>query len=433
MAAGDYLPSFFEIYIDTDENLNSLAELSPHTQGLYHHEYCHFIQDVTTTFGILKTWNVYDRLRQFVFSIQHEAEVIHIPLHNEERERQQRYLDFIQRLIGSQKVLNRLIDDKFDLVEVNLSEDPEINEMIPGLNAQHVHLTVRQPDLPDKIYRFGERAISEGMVYLIESKFYTLPKPSRYPYLIAQELARFIFPVIADSNELLFALCDIALMHPMPGWAYFHLLNRMKAENLIPESGRALIDFGRNEYVQLGWNIAGQVETAINATEHISQQLYGHPHFEKTLQWFQTIVLRGHSIRRENPYFFLDLYKDDTPLGGHFAFIWYNLGGPHCINRNFERSMRPPAGMEADIGRIHPQHLRISWQLNRFLLNGRIDCQLQDVCRHSEPNVTDDRCEEHPWRRIEDAMGCPYAAAWVIYGFHERQFLLGEIQIPEAT
>jgi len=429
MAAGDYIPSYFEIVIDTSENLNSLTELSPFTQGLYYHEYCHFIQDVTTTFGIMKTWNVYDRLRQFIFSVQQQTGVINIPLDNEESQRQQHYLNFIQTLIGSQKVINHLIDDKFEIIDVNLVDDPAINELIPGLNAQHVHLTLRQDNLPDKHYRFGERAISEGMVYLIESKFYLLPKPLKYPYLVASDLAKFIHPAIADSPELLFSLCDISLMHPMPGWAFVYILRRMKEEELVPDSGKTLIDFGYIEYGKLGWDIAGQVSKAIESTLHVIQELYGHDHFAKTLEWFKVIIIRGYSIRRENPYFFLDIFLDNQSLGNTFTYVWHNLGGPHCINRNFERSMRMPAGMEDAITQVHPQHLRISWQLIHFLSNGKIDCKLLNICRHSDPDLTDDRCIDHPWTRISDAMGCPFIAAWTIYGFHQKKFLLGEQEV----
>jgi len=51
---------------------------------------------------------------------------------------------------------------------------PSVTNVIPGLNAQLVEFTLTHPNIGNTQYRFGERDVSEGMVYLIESKFYEL-------------------------------------------------------------------------------------------------------------------------------------------------------------------------------------------------------------------------------------------------------------------
>lgn len=79
MTLGNYLPPYFLIRIETDLNLDNLAELPDDVKGTYFHKYCHFLQDLTTTFRIMKTWNVFDRLRQYIFSIQHTDGDIAIP------------------------------------------------------------------------------------------------------------------------------------------------------------------------------------------------------------------------------------------------------------------------------------------------------------------------------------------------------------------
>jgi len=424
MTLGTYLPAYFEVHIDTDEDLNNLEQLPPEVQALYFHEYCHFLQDLTTTFGLLKTWNVYDRLRQYIVSVQQGGDNITIPLENAAAERQTLYLRYILRLIGDERTDLPLLEDQFFSRNVHLVDDAQINEMIPGLHAQHVILTIGHNVLPDRTYQFGEMAISEGMVNLIQSKFYQLPPSPKFPYLIARELANFIYPAIGQTSELVFALCDVALMHPIPGWAYYTLLITMRDRDLIFDSGEGVINFGMDFYTEAGWHLNEQLDTAVQGIAYIGGQLYHHEHFQETLQWFRTIVARGREIRRQHPFFFLNIYRDVAPLGDALALPWMQLGGPHCINRAFARSIRIPGGLEPIAGQIHPQHLLISRQLNLFLRRAKISCDLHDICAHSEPNLTDERCDVGPWTRVTDEFGCPYAAAWAIYGFHQKRFEL---------
>jgi len=188
------------------------------------------------------------------------------------------------------------------------------------------------------------------------------------------ELANYIYPAILQNNEFLFALCDIALMHPLPGWAFYKILTDFKEQNFQPKNDREIIESGYLLYQQWGWDVFSQFEKALERTLQIVEQLYGHEHIQHTLTWFQTILALGYQIRKNYPYFFLDIFNDTEPLSDALSLVWINLGGHHCINRNFERSMRCPAGLEENFGKIHPQHLKISWQLNQFLSYVKVSC-----------------------------------------------------------
>jgi hypothetical protein len=424
MALGYYLPSYFEIRIDTDQDLKSIAELPEREQGLYFHEYCHFLQDVTTTFGVLKTWNAYDRLRQLIYSVKQQTGEIEIPLKNDAQKQQQEYIDFLDRLVGNHGAGHPLIGNKYEISNIQLVDDKAIETIVPGLIAQHVHLNLHHSDIPvDKTYRFGERAISESMVYLVESKFYALPEPEKYPYKAASAVCEFVYPPFARNSELVFALCDVALMHPLPGWAFYKILSKIKDEGLTPAQGEEVIDIGFIFYRELGWDIKGQFEKAKEGIFHVTANLYAHEHFKPTLTWLHTVVENGYQLRMRYPYFFLGIYRDIVSLGQHMTLAWINLGGPHCINKVFQRNMKVPNGLEDIQDRIHPQHLRIAWQLNKYLLEGLVACKLQNVCSNSFPNVVDERCENHPWERVKDELGCPYAVAWVLYGFDQKKFV----------
>lgn len=96
----------------------------------------------------------------------------------------------------------------------------------------------------------------------------------RYPYKVAHDLALFLYPALLDNEENLFALCDVSLMHNMPGWAFFQLLNEMTAQKFIPLTGKDIIDFGYTFYDQKGWNYQGYMTKADESLQNISSQLY---------------------------------------------------------------------------------------------------------------------------------------------------------------
>lgn len=133
MPLGTYLPSYFEITVNTSESLNNIYLLPEKERGAYYHEYLHFLQDTTTTFGLLKTWNAYDRLRQLIVSIQKDIGEIVLPLKNAAQEEQEKYLSFLNKIQGtSAPNVHPEFDNKFQIKEINLVDDPLIEEIIHG-------------------------------------------------------------------------------------------------------------------------------------------------------------------------------------------------------------------------------------------------------------------------------------------------------------
>lgn len=48
---GEYIPAFFEMYLKIDGEID-LNKLSERDFSLFFHEYIHFLQDITTTYGL---------------------------------------------------------------------------------------------------------------------------------------------------------------------------------------------------------------------------------------------------------------------------------------------------------------------------------------------------------------------------------------------
>lgn len=435
---GKYLTSFLEIFVNTENELDNLALLNPGDLGTYYHEYFHYIQDVTTCSGISKIWNSFDRFRKLIVSIQSRIEPdIFIPLENKIADEQRSHIELLEMLRGAGQIsgVSLEVADSYRITEVEYEENPQIKEVFPAYSGAKINLRLASNDRTDKIFAFGEVAISESMAYLVEKKFFPeLNKLPRYPYKVAYDLVEHVYPELLSKEENLFALCDVSLMHNLPGWAFVEILNEMKRQKVIPQTGEEVIKFGYQFYQIQQWNFSGYMREADEALQHISSQIFAMPHFEPTMQLFQAFVERGRVLRETCPFAILQIYKSDSALSHNFYKIFNFLGGPHAVNYNGQRVLRSPDGLQNLDEVAHPQHFRVIWQLNKFLLEGLRECSLYHICIAAENKVpVDERCKYAPWKRAEDTYGCPYAAFWAMYGFHLKDFYLNGVPIQEKA
>jgi hypothetical protein len=435
---GKYLTSFLEIFVNTEKDLINLALLDTIEQGTYYHEYFHYIQDVTTCSGLSKIWNGFDRFRQLIASIMPDTITeVYVPLEGPIVSEQKKHMDFLEDLRGSGQITDVTLEvaNTYKISEVICEVDPQIAEYFPESEATKIKLHLVSDGNREKHFLFGEAAISETMAFLIEKKFFpTLNNLPKYPYQVARDLAEFIYPEILQFEENIFALCDVSLLHNMPGWAFFEILKLMQQEKVIPKSGEEVIQFGYYFYEEKKWDFHAYMESADEALQNISNQLFGHSHFESTKILFQASIERGRLLRFNEPYAVLNIYKSSDALSYNFYKAFNFLGGPHAVNNLGKRFLRIPLGMEDLIDSIHPQHFRVIWQLSKFLLDGLRACSLRSMCEASENKIeVDDRCENFPWKRAEDEFGCPYAAFWGLYNFHKKDFYLNGVLIQQAS
>src|SRR5260221_14717441 len=77
---GFYAPSFFRMYINTDESLENMDAWSIQTSAAFLHEYVHYLQDLTTTYGLMNISYIVDFIKTVTYN-QRTGEVrsMHIP------------------------------------------------------------------------------------------------------------------------------------------------------------------------------------------------------------------------------------------------------------------------------------------------------------------------------------------------------------------
>lgn len=425
MVAG-YMPSYFQVHIPTDLPLDSPATLPVEVQGLFFHEYLHYLQNITTTSGLSRTWQTYDRIRQVISKVQHmEGEIVN-PLPAEVVKEERIFWNVMKEISGGKDIPIESQDTILSVREINLVESSFMQEAKPDTYVPFVQLKVENTFGQKCDYWLGETAISESMVYLAERKFFDLPVANPFPYEVARYVAEFLLPEAA-APEILFTLCDISLMHPYPGFAFYTLLTSLRKDGVKLIEAEILYDFGYRLFSKLRWNFWGHFRDSSESIQRVLDILYNHEVFEDTKVWLQTIIELGCNLRQNSDLFLLNIFRDDRGLGRVLGEIKMQVGGPNCINNLHDRYMSVPAQLTDHILDIHPSQLIILWQLHDFLLMGTKLCRLIDICRTSKPPVpVDENCKISPWERSKSEPLCPYGAAWRVYGFDKLKFVRKE-------
>jgi hypothetical protein len=433
---GEYTPYYFEIFLDTNSPLTELDKLPVEVQRAYYHEFWHYLQNITTTFGVLGTWQAYDRLRQLLGDLHQQNGVVTLPLYGAVPQEQQNIDAFLRLQAGSGRLpvdINPIVRNAYKISGVEVVSNQLMKTFFPGQNLGAVQLLIDHPISKGLRYNFGEVAISECMARMAEERHYgPVPGLEGYPYRVAEDLAAIQYPPVANDENSLFALCDVALMHPLPGYAFYHLLLEMRKDKFISSSGEAVTEYCLSKYKIWGWDISKQRDRALKGLHYVIDKLFHDPAYAVTTRWLKTIMVMGHNLRELDPYFALKLFRA-KPFTSEMDNIWLQVGGPHTINKEWKRAIQLPAHLRAIpdfVEDIYPQRLRMVKQYSDLLSKGTVACNSYQICEHSLPPIVDQRCVVAPWERASELnRACPYTASSIIWGLHGREFVIDGQQV----
>lgn len=232
---GCYFPSFFTIHLDTD--LPPEQYLKENFDSTIVHEYIHFLQDISTTYGLANLSNVLAKIPNFYNLHEKKITLPYIFNYNFGNERLNRDLF---NVYYNECKFEKIPQDKINLSlesESTLAyiEDIELlKEKYPSPELCSYTLVITYNGVTKK-YPFGTCAIMESMASLIEQHLFPIKKSFFYtPYDLANLVARYIYPEIASKPENIVAICDLSLMYVNSPEFFIGIIERMKASAFIP-------------------------------------------------------------------------------------------------------------------------------------------------------------------------------------------------------
>ena len=413
---GRYKPAFFSITVNTSHRFDNIANLPKEVQPTFFHEYFHFIQNITTPSGINSSWNSLDQIRRLIGNAQRQTQPIKLPLTDEDFKQEIKKQNDALFALNSDSRLYKDNPDSYQIVNLTLELRPEFDNFSPESRLRFLKLHLKNDEGNEAKFWFGSFAVHESMTYLIQSKFFGEANAPVYPYLSAKKLLQYANSPLANNDEMIFALCDVALLSTTPGKSFWDVLLYVTHSRVEITDPEQIYELAMNYYSEHGYNIEQSFSKDKDSLLNVISQLYGHEIFQYDLKWLNVIIEEGFQLRSTHPLFMLDLYRGNEAFSGMFYFIFLKLGTPDIINLSGERWISVPGSIKEIETKVSSVFLSVYNEWHELLLKDKKGCGLQQVCRMSEPKMpVDDNCKDSPWLKRNDEPVCPYAAIMHVF------------------
>ena len=241
---GSYRTGCFEIYMNGCFNPD-ISKMSTNDLGTFLHEYVHFLQNISTPWGIFSAIVKNNDLCEFVHSMNDKKE-IHLPYTFTRSIEQQRRIDWFVCSSGSGHLnvkIDRAKPTSYYFVDI---------EGFP-ISMHNVIFKVQDTRGETIELKIGATIIKESMAALYQSLIDPDVQHPDVPYNIVQFLCDNHFPYIANDKRKLICLCYISLFSLDPGFA---LMCELKKANANPsKTGWEIFD----DFIIQNVTIKGQI------------------------------------------------------------------------------------------------------------------------------------------------------------------------------
>lgn len=406
--SGCYIPGFFQLRIDTYNQIPPINEMDEDTLDVFFHEYVHFLQDVLTVAGYQ---NIY-RLSEYVHSVVNRIYKlpdnlfpVPFPLNDNN--------DNVLANIGITK-LTFGDAETIPSFGIKFIEQKRINNYeIKDINQVFIHTTAGE------VRQFGSIAIKESMAYLLEETCGKLIKSPDYPYNSARKVAARYSSEISSDPVKLIALCDMSLLCSNPASVFIYFLNQVKKGNVSILTAEDIVNwFYGTTFKSYDGKDIRLIDNLSFMNEMAFKSLMSYvrvPELQSDFNRYFTILsLNSLKWRRSHKYFMIQLVRDGY-IGHNNTFLELvkDFGFPMMSNLNNERFVIPHPLLNQDVN----QFLAALREIILLLMVGKErECGLHEWCLKSPESSPNLRCRTAPWKKADEERLCPYALLWKHWG-----------------
>lgn len=209
---GKYETNHFHIYCK-DKVTIPLADMQEKTKGTFMHEYLHYIQHITTVYGLYVS-NLYNQLFLECLRYCKEDEEISIPIHD--------------KVFNDNKVLKERIDKHLSIAGKKDS-DEEIEKIMVNQDepkkafeqGRAVRLDLTRKDGTTGTFDFGYYCVIETMAHLFQQYYDEDLNHPDIPYKAGLKVCEAIAPELLNDKRKLICILFCALMTENPGSGFF--------------------------------------------------------------------------------------------------------------------------------------------------------------------------------------------------------------------
>ena len=430
---GFFSPSFFRMHIDVNEDLADLNNIAQDAAATFLHEYIHYIQDISTTYGLLNIINVVNYIKAAnQLLIEGNISKLEIPFKpSDNNQTIQDNRDVSKIYLGSGKGVSNCTEFKVNLQTDLIYADKKNNPV------KRVIIECKDAGGQSIKYGFGGYCISESMAYGIEKHAYPdiLSMPPQLPYTSASIVVSVIYPDFGNDEMNVIALCDASLMLFDPGLCFYDMLIHMRDVQWLPDSPSDVY-----HYVEQNIVFKFEGKTTVRelfqyikplAIQSLCDYFTTQEVFKENQVWIRNTIENAGNLRLTIPGFLIDVgLLGDIRSNICFGALHESLGTPFYTNQEqigWFHSNLIQQGVE-----LAPQLMFAVQQIYELLSRtwGNRDtlCTMLRYCQKSceireVDDYTDYRCRVNPWERSNDPDPdlCPLAAVWKSWGLQGKE------------
>lgn len=413
---GYYVPSFFEMHINTDKDDLTIIKLSVKDQTVFFHEYIHFLQDFTTYYGLNAIY-VYS---EYIHSVVNRIYKVNTP---------EFHVPFDIKDNDDNVLLNKQISrfTQGDSEECQVYVVTEVlkdkDQLLLNPNMKEIPSVILNPN--GEIRSFGALAIMESMAYILERLCSPtgVVKSSDYPYRSAELVAGYYDSDFGENLMMVLALCDMSLQSSNPGACFVRVMEGIKDKRVKFSAPEEIYDYFYNQVSIDAYNnrssllscfkkLLGSVQSCLKS------YLRDMPIVVEYYKWIDNLVKFAIDWREKDRYFLLKMARISELVKNDCWDKTVNyVGTPLMSNNNEEyfRILQAGANSNMDV-----EYFKAIKQIVNLFETGNVKCDMFKWCTNS-PNATpNEKCEKAPWLKTSEERLCPYALLWKHWNLSDK-------------
>lgn len=340
---GSYIPTFFEMHVATRDDDMTINKMSDGDATVLFHEYIHFLQDITTFYGLNNLYVQSEYFHSVVNRIKGNQQ-FHVPFMIEDNN---------DNVLLNQIVCKLTVGDYVEQEHYHVySIDEMEEELIPNPFLKKIKSIVLNFD-DDSLRSFGAIAIMESMAYILErlcspNSYVSSPD---YPYRAAELVAQYYDAAFGNDLLKVLALCDMSLQNSNPGLCFVNIMKEINDGKLQFDTPESIYDYFYGQKVK---RVDGSVTSLQDSYNEMLDQvdaclkdyIKGIDSLNSYHEWINHLVAFSKDWRNKDRYFLLKLARiNDLKKNNCWGYAVARVGSPLMVNANNHYFKLPYDGM----------------------------------------------------------------------------------------
>lgn len=399
------MPAAFWLHVDTYQPINKLIN-GPHERTLVH-ELVHFLQDVSTTYGLANICRYVDQLKCFSKLVRSSSSLSVPVLASQRSDAVNANSDLFSIYAGDGAEKFMTHNDSVVITSLREHLEPVENVVDPIFYSEIEYGG-------SKKFHFGSIAILESMAHIIECEIYGRMTVKSFPYDSAQLVIDYLCPDIEVDALAVLEICEASLMFLNPAEIFVGTAKKLNSERVKKIAPNDYYKFVMERFTyENQTSVEYFAHVGLEAQNQLDELFTVEPFCNE--RWGSSVVRAGVNIRKDGQSISSSLFEGTYRNSrDRFFSLISEVGFPPTINKHNQ------VWVQFGSENSHTPLMYLAIASISKMLEGRSQaCHLYEYCKNEQNGyAVNQHCQNAPWKRAKEKQACYYSHIWKMWG-HE--------------